>query len=545
MATNLIPSEQTVTTKYRPPQETPVAPGPGTNSLLWIGGLAAAAYFFLGRTATATPTTTPTTVVVPPVSGGTSPPLGIPGAPEELQQIGGTAHSVIVECSPVQGAVQYNWYEYGTNLLLASSPTNIAVIQGLQSNTTYEVYCEAVNIAGEVSPPSPNLLIMTGAGSPEIFYNVYTTVATPTTPSTPTTPTPPSTSSTTPSLKPSQVVLSGPTSATVGQVVTVQAQAYGVSQPVYQFWYLPPGGDPTSVPTAQNGWISSGTYSLSNRFSFGVTEVGTYTVVAYARAVNAPINETAAERSVYETASNPLSITVSAASGGGGGSSSSGGGGSSSSSGSSSGLPGYIGSALYAHIEGPTSTTLTWNAAPGATLYRIVAADGTVLATTSSTSYTLTGLTPGQTYTIHVIPCNSAGCNVNQGPITFQQPTTVTTGTNPITQKPSQIVTYPTSQGTVTVATTAINGQYVTPSPSQAATLGFIQQSSAQYANAVETSREFGIPLSQALQDYSASGQQLVSAAQLIAQQRAYIQQHGLAAAETNSAQATQLEGLG
>jgi hypothetical protein len=110
-----------------------------------------------------------------------------------------------------------------------------------------------------------------------------------------------------PIAKPTAVVLTGPGVVPVGGTITVQAQAYGVGTPVYQFWYYPPGG----VPGTATGWASSGPYSLSNRFTLPSPAVaGEYQIVAYARSVNAPTNETAAQRQQYETASNVLFVTV-------------------------------------------------------------------------------------------------------------------------------------------------------------------------------------------------------------------------------------------
>jgi len=131
---------------------------------------AAAAYFLLFRgTAGAAPSAAVPASSTPTAGASSgSPPLGAPGAPVELQEIASTATSVTVECAPVDGAVQYNWYTYGTNLLLATSPTYVAVISGLQANTSYEVYCAAVNAVGQVGPPSEPLLITTQPAQPTV-----------------------------------------------------------------------------------------------------------------------------------------------------------------------------------------------------------------------------------------------------------------------------------------------------------------------------------------------------------------------------------------
>ena len=146
--------------------------------------------------------------------------------------------------------------------------------------------------------------------------------------------------------------------------------------------------------------------------------------------------------------------------------------------------PGYMGSSLAFKLQSPTATTLTWNTASGATYYKVLLPNGTLVATVTGTSYDLTGLTPGQTYTYHVVPCNANGCNLNQGPITFEQPTAVSQGSNPLTGQPSQVVTYTASDGqSVTVATTSNSGSYVAPAPYQVNDLGAVQAASSSNTN--------------------------------------------------------------
>lgn len=100
---------------------------------------------------------------------------------------------------------------------------------------------------------------------------------------------------------PTQVVLTAPGTGTVGQPISLIAQAYGVSRPVYQFWVFHPD-------TGQ--WQSSGPYTLQNVFTFVPTSPGEYQVVAYARSVTAPTSESAAQRAVFETPSNLAFIVV-------------------------------------------------------------------------------------------------------------------------------------------------------------------------------------------------------------------------------------------
>ncbi|NMP22211.1 hypothetical protein [Sulfobacillus harzensis] len=167
-ADNLGPAAVSTTTKYNAPNP---AAGHGP-SLLLLGAAGLGALVLMRRSSAASTASTSTTTTSTG-SGSYSPSLGVPGAPVELQQVGGTATSVTVECAAVTGATQYNWYQYGTNLLLATSPSNVAVIDGLQTNTGYEVYCTAVNINGQQSPPSQPLLVTTGAGSPVVYVNNY------------------------------------------------------------------------------------------------------------------------------------------------------------------------------------------------------------------------------------------------------------------------------------------------------------------------------------------------------------------------------------
>jgi len=396
-------------TTYKAPNPTE---GKGTNWLLWglvIGG----GYLLLSSHPTAS------TSGVATVSGSStgSPALGAPGAPVELQQVGGTATSVTVECAMESTATLYSWYSYGTNNLLATSPTNVAVIDGLQTNTGYYVYVIASNAAGD-SPPSQPLLVTTGAGSPVIIYNQNGSGST--SPSSPTlavsvtasatsvtvgqsvvvtatltggpinssptviggqtagpvawqfqivgptgtttgsgsgynvatdtvtlsasgtytisatatyqgqqaagtvtvtataassggapssgAPSGGSSSGAPPSSSPSStapsVVLYGPSSAAVGTDATFQASASGISSPLYQFWYLPPGGVSASDVTAQNGWVQSGGYSSGDTVTVPITRAGTYHVVAYAM----PLGGT--ENSSDEVESNVVALVA-------------------------------------------------------------------------------------------------------------------------------------------------------------------------------------------------------------------------------------------
>lgn len=402
-ASNLGPASVSTTSTYKGPN-----PSEHGSNLLLYGALAAGAYFLLGGSGAASSATTSAVASASGSSTG-SPALATPGVPIELQQVGGTATSVTVECAMEATATLYSWYSYGSSNLLATSPTNVAVIDGLQTNTGYYVYVVASNASGSSAPSQP-LLVTTGAGSPVIIYNQGGATSSATTSGAPalavsvavsatsvtvgasvnatatlsggptnTSPTviggqsagpvawtfemagPTGTTSGSgsgysvatdaftldatgnytitavaaysgsmatgsvavsaqaqqhsggggggsqsppPSTTPS-VSLSGPSSAAVGTDVTVQATAGGYANPLYQFWYHPPGGLATSFdPTAQNGWVQSGFYSNADTMSFAITTAGTYHVVAFAMEAGT------AEARANEVESNVIAITA-------------------------------------------------------------------------------------------------------------------------------------------------------------------------------------------------------------------------------------------
>ena len=97
------------------------------------------------------------------------------------------------------------------------------------------------------------------------------------------------------------VHLSAPSSASVGQAVTLSASASGIPSPVYQFWYETPNGS----------WAGGGAYSGSSTYNLAVNQSGTWHVLVYARPVTAPQNEDAKQRAEYEVQSNVHTINVS------------------------------------------------------------------------------------------------------------------------------------------------------------------------------------------------------------------------------------------
>jgi hypothetical protein len=130
---------------------------------------AALAYYLLFRQPSSTATTpTTNTQKVPPAS------TYLP-EPSELRQIGATSTTVIVATDPVPGAIRYDWYSYDNNLILARSPTEVAVINGLNPGTPYEIYVVAVGYGGSQSIPSSPLLVKTLPASPFVLVPAGTT----------------------------------------------------------------------------------------------------------------------------------------------------------------------------------------------------------------------------------------------------------------------------------------------------------------------------------------------------------------------------------
>ena len=105
---------------------------------------------------------------------------------------------------------------------------------------------------------------------------------------------------------------------TVGQPITLTAQASGISDPLYEFWVLPPGGASASeCPTAplHNGWCQllwPAGYTPQNVLQFTPAQAGWYQVIVYARSASAPTHESAAQRAVYEANSDTWYVNVAA-----------------------------------------------------------------------------------------------------------------------------------------------------------------------------------------------------------------------------------------
>lgn len=104
--------------------------------------------------------------------------------------------------------------------------------------------------------------------------------------------------------------LNAPSTASLGDTVTLTASSSGITAPEYQFWYqMPPCSfDPYSTDGV---WYSSGEYSSSGTFSLNCNLAGTYTLQVYARSTQVPTNENAGQRALYEVGPVTLTLTVS------------------------------------------------------------------------------------------------------------------------------------------------------------------------------------------------------------------------------------------
>lgn len=86
----------------------------------------------------------------------------------------------------------------------------------------------------------------------------------------------------------------------VGSTISMEASAYDMSDPVYQFWFQGPGKE----------WQSSGNYSARSSFQISAVTPGKWHVVVYARPGNAAANETLEQRQQSEAASPVDTVQV-------------------------------------------------------------------------------------------------------------------------------------------------------------------------------------------------------------------------------------------
>lgn len=96
---------------------------------------------------------------------------------------------------------------------------------------------------------------------------------------------------------PGAVAVSVPASVAIGQTITIRAQASGITNPVYQFWWETPSGQ----------WQSDGVYHASDSWPVAMNALGLWHIVVVARSASAPQNEDAQQRALYEV-SSPVSV---------------------------------------------------------------------------------------------------------------------------------------------------------------------------------------------------------------------------------------------
>lgn len=94
--------------------------------------------------------------------------------------------------------------------------------------------------------------------------------------------------------------LTNPGTVAFNSPLTLQASSSGINDPVYQFWYLQPKGS----------WQSSGVFASNSAYKISAAIPGTWSAIVYARPSNAPTNETAEERAIWERASSTMTFTV-------------------------------------------------------------------------------------------------------------------------------------------------------------------------------------------------------------------------------------------
>jgi len=353
-----------------------------------LGAAAAGVYLLSEARKTLAPTTAvPTTAT--PISVPSAPPVSVTGAPVSLTQVGATTSSVSITWAPVEGAVEYQVWQYSPRTLLAQTTTNQATIQNLQANTHYELFVVAISATGQAGPPSQALLVSTAS-----------TTQTPTVPGIPGGLT---------------VVSTAPDAITLSWLQTAGATYYQVK----------------NVTTGQvTGPISGTEVTIS-----GLTPGDTYQFALYAcnsvgcSQPSSLVSATTTVQQVPQAGPPPAPEQVTAS-----------------------------------QITG-TSAVLSWSAVSGASSYTLINTQNgaTLQSGIGTTSVSLSGLSPGTTYSLAVEACNSYGCSSASQPVTFTTatsapPTTTTTAppttttTAPPTTTPAQ---HPTCPATINRGGTA------------------------------------------------------------------------------------------
>lgn len=85
-----------------------------------------------------------------------------------------------------------------------------------------------------------------------------------------------------------------------GQVITMMPHPSGLTTPVFQYWWLPPGGS----------WQSNGGYTSQSSYTVHADINGTWQFTVYARDASAPPHESASQRAQYEAKSNTASVSI-------------------------------------------------------------------------------------------------------------------------------------------------------------------------------------------------------------------------------------------
>ena len=86
-----------------------------------------------------------------------------------------------------------------------------------------------------------------------------------------------------------------------GEFITMTPHPSGFTDPVFQYWWLAPGG----------AWQSNGGYTSQSSYTVPADINGAWQFTVYARDASAPSNETSAQRAQYEAKANTASVTVS------------------------------------------------------------------------------------------------------------------------------------------------------------------------------------------------------------------------------------------
>lgn len=137
-----------------------------TEDLLFMGAAGIALYSFMtGKSSltTTTPASSGTTTTATATQIPNTPPIAAPGAPISLTQTGATTSSITLTWQQVEGAVEYQVWQYNPETMLAQVTSNTAEIQNLQANSHYELFVIAIGSTGLTSQPSQPVMVSTAS----------------------------------------------------------------------------------------------------------------------------------------------------------------------------------------------------------------------------------------------------------------------------------------------------------------------------------------------------------------------------------------------